>query len=85
MTDDKILFLSFPFIAGFRLPFVKKKYNMLLKRLKIENAESFEYIIDWFRDDKIDVSENTIWFSHPSYSAALEYILLKDKKASRIK
>lgn len=85
MTDDKILFLSFPFISPELLvPFVKEKYQELAKELKIEKPWEFEEIHDWFKNDKITVMWERIEFTHPSYSEALEHLLIKKRRATRI-
>jgi hypothetical protein len=85
MTDDKILFFSFPFISPeLPAPFVKEKYQELAKELKIEKPWEFEEIIDWFKDDKITVMWGTIMFTHPSYSEAFEHLLIKKGRVTRI-
>lgn len=85
MTDDKILFLSFPFISPeFPVQFVKEKYQELAKELKIEKHWEFEDILNWFEDDKISVAWGTIMFAHPSYSEAVEHLLIKKGHSTRI-
>jgi hypothetical protein len=89
MTDDKILFLSFPFIAAFDVTLVEREYGHLVRALRIEHAWSFQRVLEWFKDDKIDASIDTtgrrqISFSHASYSEALPYILAEDGQPSRI-
>jgi hypothetical protein len=78
MTNDKILFLSFPFIHSFHISTIKREYKSLIKKLGIKNPSSLTTILEWFQDDKIDASNNTIWFSHPSYYSALQHVLMKD-------
>ncbi|MDY6966288.1 MAG: hypothetical protein SVM80_10040, partial [Halobacteriota archaeon] len=89
MTDDKILFLSFPFISSyFGVSFVKDVYQELIEELKLKDAWGFDRVFDWFRDDKINIKEwsgsEVIEFSHPSYSEALGYILIEDGELTKI-
>jgi Mg/Co/Ni transporter MgtE len=85
MTDDKILSLSFLFISDyFKVEFVRTTYQELVKELNLEDAWEFNRILDWFKDDKIDSSGNHIEFSHPSYSEALEYLLVEDGYITQI-
>ncbi|MCK4736755.1 MAG: hypothetical protein KAT65_30145 [Methanophagales archaeon] len=85
MTDDKILCLSFPFISDyFEVEFARETYKELLKELNLKDAWVFDRVLDWFKDDKIDCSGNHIGFSHPSYSEALPYLLVKDGYTTRI-
>jgi len=75
MTKDKILFLSFPFISEyFEIDLIKTIYQ----ELKLEGAWGFERVLNWFKDDKINIGGNHIGFSHPSYSEALPYLLVED-------
>jgi len=86
MTDDKILFLSFPFISrfGFEVEFVRAAYQELVEKLNLKNAWEFDRILNWFKDDKVDSSGNHIEFSHPSYSEALPYLLVEEGDFTRI-
>jgi len=77
-SDDKKLFLSFPFIATFPYDFVEQHYSELVKEIKNENAWEFKRILSWFKDDKIDFGYEEIEFSHPSYQEALKYLLTED-------
>jgi hypothetical protein len=91
MSYDKILFLSFPFISSnFTVDFVKTQYEKLVKELKIDGQRievplEFDQILDWFLGDKIAVGPSwdrkrlVLRFSHPSYSEALEYLLINKK------
>jgi len=84
MSDDKILFLSFPFISSrFEVDFIKIEYEKLVKELKIKNAWEYERILSWFKEDKINVTEH-ISFSHPSYSEALEHLLVEHGHVTRV-
>ncbi|RZB30964.1 MAG: hypothetical protein AEth_00918 [Candidatus Argoarchaeum ethanivorans] len=79
MTKDKILFLSFPFISEyFGVDLSRKTYWEMVRELKLEGAWQFDRVLNWFKDDKIDISGNRIGFSHPSYSEALPYLLAED-------
>lgn len=83
MTHDKVLFLSFLFISdNFKVNFVRAEYERLVKELKIERPSNFDRILDWFKDDKVTVRKEKMRFSHPSYSEALEHLLV-DKKGRR--
>ncbi|MBU7046556.1 MAG: TIR domain-containing protein [Theionarchaea archaeon] len=78
MSYDKILFLFFPFISSnFRVDFIKRVYEELLNELNLEGAWDFRRVVDWFKDDKINVGE-CIEFSHPLYSEALKYLLVEN-------
>jgi hypothetical protein len=77
MSEDKILFLSFPFIANFSVNFVKVEYEELAKELKIKKPWTFDQILNWFKDDKITLKQRRIIFSHPSYSQSMGYLLIK--------
>jgi len=84
MTDDKILFLSFPFISNFPTGFVRGEYEKLVKELEIEEPMEFDEVLSWFKDDKIVISVGTIMFSHPSYFEALKCLLVKEGRLTRI-
>jgi hypothetical protein len=85
MTDDKILFLSFPFICDYyTVEFVRTMYQELVEELNLKDAWGFDRVLDWFKDDKIDSSGNHIKFSHPSYSEALEHLLAENGHITRI-
>jgi Mg/Co/Ni transporter MgtE len=92
MTDDKILFLSFPFISSLPYPyfsyfavyFVRTMYEVLVKELNLTNAWKFDRVFKWFEGDKIIIDEGCISFSHPSYSEAFEFILVEDGYITRI-
>lgn len=57
MSQDKMIFLSFPFISDrFSVEFVKATYQQLVRELKIEeDAWEFDKVTEWFKDDKIDI------------------------------
>jgi len=79
MTDDKILFLFFPFISEyFGVSSAKSAYWEMVMSLNIEDALGFNQVLDWFKDDKISISEGRLRFSHSSYSEALKYLLAED-------
>jgi CheY-like chemotaxis protein len=83
MEEEKIMFLSFPFISDhISLDLVKITYKQLIKEIGIKYGFNFQQMLNWFIDDKINVSNSldeigkqAISFSHPSYSEALKYIL----------
>lgn len=78
MTYDKILFLSFPFISRyFEIPFVKEMYKDLVRELGLKEVWNFDKVFNWFKDDKINIKNKYIEYSHSSYSEALKYLLIK--------
>ncbi|MBC2696866.1 MAG: hypothetical protein HF974_00705 [ANME-2 cluster archaeon] len=78
MTNDKILFLSFPFISRyFEIPFVKAMYEDLVRELGLKEVWNFDTVFNWFKDDKINIKNKYIEFSHSSYSEALKYLLIE--------
>jgi len=79
MSDDKILFLSFLFIFNyFDIDFAKATYQELVKELGLKDAWEFDRLLNWFKDDKIEIVDNKyIRFSHPSYSQSLKHILIE--------
>ena len=59
MTKDKILFLSFPFISDhFKVKFVRASYQELVKELNFRKARNFDTVLNWFKDDKINININ---------------------------
>ena len=79
MSDDKILFLSFPFISGhFKVEFVRSSYQELVKELNFRKAWNFDTVLNWFKDDKINIKGKYIEFSHSSYSEAFKSLLVED-------
>ncbi|AKB28584.1 hypothetical protein MSSIT_1865 [Methanosarcina siciliae T4/M] len=76
LSEDKILFLSFPFTSGsFKLEFVKEKYIEMVQEFGIKDALSSSSVIEWFRGDKIEIFNDRIRFSHPTYLQSLKYLL----------
>ena len=85
MCDDKILFLSFLSISDyFEVAFVRATYQELVGELNLKDAWEFDRILNWFKDDKIDIVDECIRFSHPSYSEALEHLLVEAGYPTRI-
>jgi hypothetical protein len=79
MTKDKILFLSFPFISDyFKVEFVRALYHKLVKELNFRKARNFDTVLNWFKDDKINIKGKYIEFSHSSYSEAFKSLLVED-------
>ena len=80
MSDDKILFLSFLFISDyFDIDFVKATYQELVEELGLKDAWEFDRLLNWFKDDKIEIVDNKyIRFSHPSYTQSLKHILVEE-------
>ena len=88
--SDRMVFLSFPFISdGFTEEFVKSNYEELIKQLKedlkIENPWNFNGVFNYFKEDKIEIKDNNLRFSHPSYSEAIKYIISEDRFTTKEK
>jgi hypothetical protein len=91
MSEYKLLFLSFPFIYdGFPVSFNKTNYQQLVRKLKLEeDAWEFDKVLDLFKDDKIEITNEIyspseapisgpverIRFSHPSYFEAFQFAI----------
>jgi HEAT repeats len=79
MTGDKVLFLSFPFLGEFPVNFVESHYRVLvqdenfIKTLKLDSLDisTFDELVAWFKDDKIEISRGRLAFSHRSYHNSL--------------
>jgi hypothetical protein len=78
MTEDKIIFLLFPFVFDFPIKLIREEYEKVAPRIKMRNPDAFEKILDWFKDDKIAINEGKIAFSHDSYFEAMKYFLTKE-------
>ena len=84
-SADKILFLSFPFTSGsFELEFIKESYKEMVHEFGLEDAWDFAFVFKWFKDDKIEVFNNKIRFSHPAYLESLKYLLMENKGCTGI-
>lgn len=85
MTEDRKLFLSFPFISPFPKDFVREEYEKMTEKMNLTNAAKFDKMLEWFKDDKIETGELEyrphyyagLRFSHPSYLEALDHLLVK--------
>jgi len=76
MTDDKILFLSFPLLSShFKMEFVRSAYEQFVQTLGLRDAWDFDRLLDWFKEDKVEIRDGYLQFAHPSYSDSLSYIL----------
>ncbi|RCV63114.1 hypothetical protein C5S53_15325 [Methanophagales archaeon] len=85
MSDDKILFLSFLSIYdSLSVEFIRTTYQELVEELNLKGAWGFNRVLNWFRDDKINIDGEEIRFSHPSYSEALKNLLVEDGDFTRI-
>lgn len=83
LSNDKILFLTFPLIStNFKINFLKKVFNELVKDLNIETS-GFEELLEWFKEDKIDIRKGEIKFVHPSYEDAKRLLLFKKGKLTK--
>jgi hypothetical protein len=79
MSDDKVLFLSFPFISSyFEIEVVRATYQELVEKLNLKDAWRFDRVLEWFKKDKISISDRHIRFSHSSYYEAFEYCLTEE-------
>jgi hypothetical protein len=82
MTDDKMLFLSLLLITKeIEKRIMRELYSDLVRDLNVRNALNFDRVVNWFRDDKIEIyldsdDKEYVIFSHPSYSKALKYLLI---------
>ena len=85
MTDDKILFLSFLSIYdSLSVEFIRTTYQELVDELDLKDTWGFNRVLNWFKDDKINIDGEDIRFSHPSYSEALKNLLVEDGDFTRI-
>lgn len=79
MSDDKALFLSFLFISNsFKVDFVRQMYDELTRELGIAGSESFDRLLAWFKDDRVNLKRDQLTFAHPSYSEALRHLLVDE-------
>lgn len=79
MSDDKVLFLSFPFISSyFEIEVVRATYHELVEELNLNDAWRFDRVLEWFKKDKISISDRYIRFSHSSYYEAFEYFFTEE-------
>ena len=84
MSDDKILFLSLLFIFGYsKVGFIRRMYEEMVRNLCIRGACEFDRVLDWFKNDKVNVSV-FLEFSHPAYFEALENLLVENGYITRI-
>lgn len=84
MSDDKILFLSLLFIFGYsKVGFIRRMYEEMVRNLCIRGAWEFDRVLDWFKNDKVNVSV-FLEFSHPAYFEALENLLVENGYITRI-
>ncbi|WP_321422672.1 hypothetical protein [uncultured Methanobacterium sp.] len=81
---EKIVFLSFPYIAPFDTQFIKitfEKFLLFLNdkyKFDLIQANDFDYHIGWFKEEIDIYSEETLEllkFSHPSYSDGFSFAL----------
>ncbi len=72
MPDDRLLFISIPFITALPIDLAKKAYDVLVNETTLRRPLSFYEVLEWFKDDKIVISSGRIEFSHPSYFEAFE-------------
>ena len=85
MTNDKILFLSFLSIYdSLSVEFIRTTYQELVDELNLKDPWGFDRVLNWFKDDKINIDAEDIRFSHPSYSEALKNLLVEDGDFTRI-
>jgi hypothetical protein len=83
--DEKILFLAFAYISYGKLniDFVKNIYDNIViawTESNSKNYNDFDNVRRWFEGDKINISENVLEFSHPSYYEAFRYSLGSKKR-----
>jgi hypothetical protein len=84
--DDKVLFLVFPYISDeLDVKLVEKIYESIIVSDTRSNQKyfmNFERVKKWFEGDKINISDNKIGFSHPSYHEAFEFAISSEKRES---
>ena len=85
MADDKVVFLFFPFIGYSEVRFVRLVYEQFVSELGLKDAWEFDRVLDWFKDDKVEIIDGYIEFSHPSYDQAVERLLTQERYAIRTK
>lgn len=84
MPIDKIVFLMYPFISSyFPVHLLKEEYEKLIKELNIKSPWKFKRVVNWFKDDKIEISSGFISFSHPSYREAIQQLLGKRERMTQ--
>lgn len=83
MTDDKIVFLLFPFISDFPIERVREEYEKACPHIRMKDPMAFDKVLDWFLDDKITIANGRIVFSHDSYSAAMRFFVSNELWSSR--
>ncbi|WXG43854.1 MAG: hypothetical protein WED04_07455 [Promethearchaeati archaeon SRVP18_Atabeyarchaeia-1] len=84
MSDDKILFLSFAFVSHLPVGLVRREYVRLVHDLRIRNWQTFDEVLNWFKNDKIHIKDGTVMFSHPSYGEAMTHLLVNRGQFTRI-
>jgi hypothetical protein len=80
MSSEKFLFLLIPFVDAFPITIARSEFNLIAKSLNIDDPNCFEETFSWFKDDKIDVKDDKIVFSHPSYNEAVRYSLAEKQQ-----
>lgn len=82
MTKDKKLFISFIFISDYlKIDFLSEIYQKLVSEFSIKDADNFDEILNWFKEDKIIIdAHNCIKFSHSLYSESLKYLFYEDNQ-----
>lgn len=84
MSDEKIVFLSFPLISALPVDFINLEYSRIVEELGMKNTLSFGEVLEWFEDDKVTISQNRLEFSHPSYLEAMKYLLFGKTRPSKV-
>lgn len=85
MTYDKIVFLSYLFISGISdVNLFRIEFKDLIAGLKILRAKDFDYILNWFKDDRVNIHGDIVEFAHPSYSKSFDYLLKENGKITTL-
>lgn len=80
MTLDKQLFLLLIYMfnyeyLGLKEEYFKNIFNNLINDFKIPDSLKFEEIKNWFIEDKINIIEGIIFFSHSSYYESIKKLI----------
>lgn len=83
MSDEKILFLCFPFVGLFPIPYLRTIYKEVSKELDLKDPLEFDQVLRWLNGDKVEC-DKYIEFSHPSYHEAVRFLITDEGVPTRI-
>ncbi|WXG46150.1 MAG: hypothetical protein WED05_05725 [Candidatus Atabeyarchaeum deiterrae] len=79
MPSYMMAFLIYPLVSFFKVDVLRVLYRRLVEEVEMEEEPwTFENVLGWFKDDKIDVSGEVVMFSHPSYGEAVRQLLSRE-------